>query len=241
MPAPERHFRPVRLEAEFAVRIGEAIEVVRGGEIRLAIDPAVRLEFGQRTPAGFLQRGIDQFARRHGKARMLGAQPLGQRADHLVVVAAFAGRLDQLRPEQDVLAAAGGVEVVVLDEHGGGQDHVGDLGGVGHELLVHADEQIVAGKAALDRLLVGRDRNRIGVLDQQRGDRRAAEQRLRVAGEDRADARLVEHADRRIAQVAAFDQAVVEMEDRAVVVEGAAAFVAARRRSRRRCSSPHAC
>ena len=78
---------------------------------------------------------------------MLGAEPARQRADHLVVGAAFAGRLDQLRPEQNVLTAAGGIEVVVLDEHGGGQHHVGDFRRVGHELLVHADEQVVAAQS----------------------------------------------------------------------------------------------
>ena len=203
---------------------------MRGGEIRLAIDPAVGLERGEGAPAGILQRPVDQLARRHGEARMLGAEPLRQRADHLVVRAALARRLDQLRPEQDVLAAAGEIEIVVLDEHGRGQDHVRDLRGVGHELLVHADEQIVAGKAALDRLLVGRDGERIGVLDEQRGDRRPAAQRRPVAGQDRADARLIEHADLRIAHVLAFDHGFVEVEDRVVVVKGAAAFVAARRR-----------
>ena len=162
--ARERDFRPVRLEAELAVRVAEAVEIVRRSEIRLAIDPAVGFDVGQCAPAGLLQRDVDQLARRHGEARVLGAEPLGQRADHVVVRSAFAGRLDQLRPEQDVLAAAGQIEVVVLDEHGGGQHDIGGARGVGHELLVHADEQIVAGKAALDRLLIGGDGDRIGVL-----------------------------------------------------------------------------
>ena len=48
-----------------------------------------------------------------------------QRADHLVVGAAFAGRLDQLRPEQNVLVAAALVDVVVLEEHGRRQHDVG--------------------------------------------------------------------------------------------------------------------
>ena len=30
----------------------------------------------------------------------------------------------------------------MLDEHGGGQHDIGGARGVGHELLVHADEQI---------------------------------------------------------------------------------------------------
>ena len=118
-------------------------------------------------------------------------------ADHLVIGAAFARRLDQLRPEDDVLMAAAAIDVVVLEEHRRRQHDVGHLRRLGHELLVHADEQVVARKAALDLRLVGRDRHRIGVLDEQRVDRRPALQGLAVAGQNRADARLVEHADRR--------------------------------------------
>ena len=65
------------------------------------------------------------------------------------------------------------IDVVVLEKHGRRQDDVGHDRGLGHELLVHADEQIVARKAALDPFLVGGDRDRVGVLDQERGDRRA--------------------------------------------------------------------
>ena len=99
------------------------------------------------------------------KPRMLGAEALGERADHLVIGAAFARRLDQLRAEQNVLVAAGLVDVVMLEEHGRRQHDVGHLGRLGHELLMDADEQVLAGKAALDQLLLGRDRDRVGVLD----------------------------------------------------------------------------
>ena len=57
--------------------------------------------------------------------------------------------------------------------------------GLGHELLVHADEQILARKAALDPLLLGRDRDRVGVLDEQRRDRRPARERIALAAQDR--------------------------------------------------------
>src|SRR5215469_3897894 len=90
VPALERYRRPIRLEAEFAVRISEAVEVMRGVKIRLAIDPALGLERGERAPAGFLQTGIDQLPRRHVEAGMLGAKPCRQAANHLVIVAAFA-------------------------------------------------------------------------------------------------------------------------------------------------------
>src|SRR5580704_5155231 len=125
MPAPKRYRRPVRLEAEFAVRISKAIDIVGGGKIRLAIDPALGLEFRERAPTGFLQRGVDQLARRHAKARMFRAQPFRQTTNDLVIGPAFAGRIDQLRPEQEVLTAARGVKIVVFDEHGRGQHDVG--------------------------------------------------------------------------------------------------------------------
>ena len=55
MRATKRHRGPVRLEAELAVGIGKAVEIMRGGKIRLAIDPAVGLELRQSPPTGFLQ------------------------------------------------------------------------------------------------------------------------------------------------------------------------------------------
>ena len=67
--------------------------------------------------------------------------------------------------------AAALIDVVVLEKHGRRQDHVGHAGGLGHELLVHAHEQVLARKAALDAILLGRDRDRVGVLDQERGNR----------------------------------------------------------------------
>src|SRR5579859_5328467 len=83
---------------------------MRGGEIGLAVDPAIGLEIGERAPARFLQRRVDQLARRHGKAGMRGAEPLRQGSDNLVIGAALARRLDQFRAEQNVLAAAGGIK-----------------------------------------------------------------------------------------------------------------------------------
>ena len=52
-------------------------------------------------------------------------------------------------PSLDVLVAAALVEVVVLHEHRRGQHDVGHQGRLGHELLVHADEQVLAGEAPL--------------------------------------------------------------------------------------------
>ncbi len=118
------------------------------------------------------------------------------------------------------------IDVVMLHEHGCRQHNIGHSSSLGHELLVHADEQIVARKAALDRILIGRDRDRIGVLDQQRRHRRPAEQRVRLAFQDCADARLIEHAHLRIEVIDRLDDVLVPVKDRSVIVESAAAFVA---------------
>src|ERR1700722_3189551 len=103
VPASERHLGPIRLEAEFAVGIGEAVEIVRSGKIRLAIDPAIGLERRQCAPAGIAQRAVDQFARRHVKTAMLRAQPPGQRAVYVMVGTTLVGCLDQLWSEAEVL------------------------------------------------------------------------------------------------------------------------------------------
>src|SRR5438552_4993363 len=112
---PVRHVRPIRLEAELAVAPGKAVDVMRGGEIGLAIDPALRLQPLDAAPAGTAQRPVDQPAAAHLEPRVTRVEPPRQCADDLVVGAAFAGRLDQLGPELDVLVAAALVEVVVLE------------------------------------------------------------------------------------------------------------------------------
>ncbi len=99
------------------------------------------------------------------KAGCSAPTPPGERGDHLVIRAAPGRRVDRLRRELEMLVAAGGVEVVVLEKHGRRQHDVGVPRGVGQKLLVHADEQIVARKAAPHLLLMRGDRQRIGVLD----------------------------------------------------------------------------
>ena len=129
-------------------------------------------------------------------------------------------------PSDDVLVAAALVDVVMLEEHGGRQHDVGELGRVGHELLVHAGEQVVAQEALLHQPLLGRDIGRVGVLDQHRRHRRAAIERVRGAGQHLADARLVEIADRadRAARVPS-SIVLVELEDARIGMEGAAALI----------------
>src|SRR5262245_7822448 len=52
--AAERHVRPIRLEAEFAVWPCETPDIMGGGKIGLTIDPAFRREFCKRAPTGCL-------------------------------------------------------------------------------------------------------------------------------------------------------------------------------------------
>ena len=166
------------------------------------------------------------------KPRVVGAEPSREFANHEMVGPRLGHRLDQPRPRRDVLVAAALVYVVVFDEGGGGQHDVGVGRRVGHELLVDAQEQVVAREAAVHQRRFRRHHRRVGVLHQHRHDRRAAGKRRAVAGEDRADPRHVEHPHRGIAHVEPLDQRLVPMVDVAVGIERAAALVPPTRRSR---------
>ncbi len=227
------HIGPIGFELELAIAVGEALQVVRRLEGGLAVDPLRRLELGQRAPAGLLQRPIDEFARAHVEALVLGTDALGEGRDDVVVGAALARRIEQLGAQQNVLVAAALIEVVVLDEHGRGQHDVGEFRRCGHEMLVHAHEQILARKARLHLALLRRDLHRVHVLDEQRRHGRPIPQVGAVAREHGADARHVERAHLGIERVEAFDEGLVPVEDGAVIVEGAATFVQPSPRDRR--------
>ncbi len=115
----------------------------------------------------------------HGEGGMSCADALGERRDHFVIRAAAGRRVDRLGRKLEMLVTPRSVEVVVLEEHGRRQNDVGVARGVGHELLVHADEQVFAGETAPHLFLMRGDRERIGVLDEHRLDRRPVLQRLR--------------------------------------------------------------
>ena len=76
----ERHLRPVRLEAELAVRLGEAVEVVRGVGSRAGSRSSVRASSSASVPQPEF-RSVQSMSSRgaHGEARMLGAEALRQR------------------------------------------------------------------------------------------------------------------------------------------------------------------
>jgi hypothetical protein len=98
----------------------------------------------------------------------------------------------------------------VLDKHRGGQDEIGHLGSLCHELLVHDGKKIFSFKALAGETMVGGNDHRVGVLDQQRLDRCTCFQSIDVSGEDGADAAHIEFAHIRLAQRRAGDFRLVQ-------------------------------
>ena len=81
-------------------------------------------------------------------------------------------RLDRRLVEGEVVVAPGEDDVEVLELRGRRQDDVGVARGVGHELLEHDGEQVLAAQPGEHPLLVGGDLGRVRVPDDQRLDRR---------------------------------------------------------------------
>ncbi len=116
--------RPIGLEVELAVRVRKAVEVMRGAKIRLDVAPQIGLQRRDIAMAALFQRRVDQFARRHFESGMHGVEAAAKGLQYFMVGAAFAGRLDQLGADRNVLVAAAIIEIVVLHEHRRGQDDV---------------------------------------------------------------------------------------------------------------------
>ena len=89
----------------------------------------------------------------------------GQVAEDLAVAARLAQRRDGGAVEQHVGMPVAAVDVPVLDLRGGRQHVVGQVGRVGHELLQHHGEQVLARKAGHDLGRLGRHGHGIAVVD----------------------------------------------------------------------------
>lgn len=126
---------------------------------------------------------------------MVRSQPPRQFAQDPVIGLRLGQRLDHRPRDVEEAGAAGLVEIVVLEEGRRRQDDVGHRRRLGQELLVDAGEEILAQEAGTDLRRIRRDHHRVGVLDEERRHRRPVAERIPVAGQDRADARLVEDAD----------------------------------------------
>ena len=129
-----------------------------GLEVRHAVLPALGLERRGVGVARALERRVDQLPRGHVEARMLGAQSPGERANDVVVGAGLGVGLDHAGAHEQVAVAAAHVDVVVLEEGRGRQHDVGVARRVGHELLVHREEEIVPQEALAHLRRFGRDR-----------------------------------------------------------------------------------
>src|SRR5215510_2236661 len=223
--AAERNVGPIRFKPELPVRPRKAVEIMRFPERRLTVDPLVRFDLSQRATLRYPQHLIDELAWAHREAAMLRTEPMREIADHLVIAAALAGWLDQFGSENEILVPATAVDIVVLQKCCRRENDVGDLRGLRHELLMHADEKILARKPALHLRLIGTHRNRIGVLAYHRSDRRAAMKGLALPGEDCTETRLTEHPHRAIPYAKTLDQGPVEPKNVGADMEGTAALV----------------
>ena len=217
--------RPVGLEVELAVGMSEPVQEMHVLEGFGAIDPARFMHAPRIGQPRGPKRRIDHLPRRHLETWMLGAETFCQGAKDVVVRAALADRLDDLPGDLQKSVAAGDIDVVMFEERRCRQDDVGHRRRLGQELFVDADEQIVAHEAVPHGIAVGANHDRVGVLDEQRFDRRAVAEIGFVAVQDRADARLIEQAGRFVARIEALDQGLIKPVKPAVRVESAAALM----------------
>src|ERR1044072_5929321 len=77
--ATEWHVRPIRLETKSPVRPRKSVKIMRLAEGRLAIEPAVGRELGERSTLGYPQHLIDQVARTHLESAVPRTKAFGER------------------------------------------------------------------------------------------------------------------------------------------------------------------
>ena len=90
---------------------------------------------------------------------------------------------------------------------------------------MHADKEIVPRETLMYETGLGRHDHRVGVLDEERGDRRPIAEVACVAGEDWPDTRLIENAGRTVDQIGAFDQSFIDADEAVVRLQRAATLV----------------
>ena len=112
---------------------------------------------------------------------MVEAERAGEPAEDLAVREALAGRLDGRQVERDVVVPVGVVQVEVLRLHRRGQHDVGEVRRVGHALLEHDREQVLAREAGVHARVVGVAGGGVGVEDDHRRHGRVVELRQRLA------------------------------------------------------------
>src|SRR3569833_1661852 len=135
------------------------------------------------------ERRVDELLIGHRVALVDEAEPAEEIAEQLVVAARFANRRrDRGRVVHPHVAVAA-AELAMLEERRRWKDDVCELRGIGHDLLVDDDEQILAAQLLDQLALIGRGHRRVRVVDEQALDRRLAQRGERVG-----DAALVARA-----------------------------------------------
>ena len=112
---------------------------------------------------------------------MVEAQRAGEPAEDLAVRQALAGRLDGRQVERDVVLAVGVVDIEVLRLHRRRQHDVGEVHRVGHALLEHDGEQVLAREARVHARVIGIAGGGVRVEHDDRRHRRVVELRQRLA------------------------------------------------------------
>ncbi len=196
-----------------------------GSEGRAAIERASfrkTLDVGQAAQA---QCPVDQLDRAHRETGMARPEPLGEPANHLVVRPALGIGRQHRAADLEIGMSARGINVVMLEKGRRRQDDVGHCRGLGHELLVYADKEVGALETAAHETGYRCYDHRVGVLDEERGDRRSVPDVARGTGQHRADPRLVEDPGGGIEQIETLDQAAIDRDETMVRIERAAALM----------------
>ena len=141
------HATALHLEAALRVRRRALAEL---DLLPAALPQAVLLEAGEQAVRELLVGLAEE--------RILEAEAPRDQAEHLGVRLRLPARLDRGLVPGQVVMAPGEDHVEVLELRGRGEHHVGVCGGVGHELLEHDREQVLAPQAGEHALLIGRDR-----------------------------------------------------------------------------------
>ncbi len=119
---------------------------MRGGPLpEVDLEPAPLTEALERDP--FRRPGehrVEQFLVGLLETWIVEAQPGGQQAEHLGVRLRLAERRDRRVVVGDVVMTPREQRVEVFELRGDRQHDVGEAGGVGHELVEHDREQVVA-------------------------------------------------------------------------------------------------
>ncbi len=211
--------RPISAEMKLSVGMAEPVEEMRSLERQAAIKPAIiRKVFNARQPA-CPQSAIDKLDWAQLKARMTGAEAMGESADHVVVRTAFSVGRKDCAADLEIGMGAGSVEIIVLEKGRRRQHDVGHCCSFGHELLVDADEQVIAGEALSNQTRFRGDDHRVGILDEQRGDWWPVAEIALIAGQHWADPRLVEDAGCRIENIEPLDQGACRLRKNKMVAK----------------------